>query len=389
MDKGDFIALINPAMALIFAAAFAVLWHAQRQRRYILRLAGGYLAFAAAFLLQYFSPIGDTASRLMSNGLFVLAAIAISTGALERYSRVPPMRPIVFVAATGFAAFSWFFFVQPDITWRIYLMNFTLGTIALLFATELRKVPDKKPIDWLLLAVMLFSGLSFFPRPIVAIWLEGPYATLDDFNSSLYWITLVFTGSLFLLLFAMTIITAIVLDVMEELRQKSETDLLSGLFNRRGFEAGLHTAFAARTPGTPAALIICDIDRFKSINDRYGHAVGDRVIRHFADCLTGATEGQHAVGRIGGEEFALLLENADAVTARLLAEGIRIAFSTTTALGLPNGMQVTASFGIAEVTTDETIDDLFRRADQALYLAKNSGRDCVRVAPCPARRAAS
>ena len=389
MNKGDFIALINPAMALIFAAAFAVLWHAQPQRRYILRLAGGYLAFTAAFLLQYFSPIGEAASRLMSNGLFVLAAIAISTGALERYSRVPPMRPIVFVAATGFAAFSWFFFVQPDITWRIYLMNFTLGTIALLFATELRKVPDKKPIDWLLLAVMLFSGLSFFPRPIVAIWLEGPYATLDDFNSSLYWITLVFTGSLFLLLFAMTIITAIVLDVMDELRQKSETDLLSGLLNRRGFEAGLHTAFAARTPGTPAALIICDIDRFKSINDRYGHAVGDRVIRHFADCLTGATEGQHAVGRIGGEEFALLLENADAVTARLLAEGIRIAFSTATALGLPNGVQVTASFGIAEVTADETIDDLFRRADQALYLAKNSGRDCVRVAPCPARRAAS
>jgi diguanylate cyclase (GGDEF)-like protein len=388
VSKGDFIALINPAMALIFAAAFAILWHAQRQRRYIILLSGGYLAFAFAFLLQYFSPIGDAASRLMSNGLFLIAAICIAVGALERYSRVPPMRPVVFAAGTGFAAFCWFFFVQPDITWRIYVMNFTLGTIALLFAAELRRVPGKKPIDWLLLAVMLFAGLTFFPRPLLAVWFEGPYATFADFAGSLYWISLVFTGSLFLLLFAMTIITAIALDVMDELRHKSETDLLSGLLNRRGFEAGLDAAFVARAPGTPAALIICDIDRFKSINDRYGHAVGDRVIRHFADCLTGATEGQHAVGRIGGEEFALLLENADAVTARLLAEGIRIAFSTTTALGLPHGMQVTASFGIAEVTPGETIDDLFRRADQALYLAKNSGRDCVRIAPCPARRAA-
>ena len=387
MNKGDFIALINPAMALIFAAAFAVLWYAQRQRRYILRLAGGYVAFAAAFLLLYFLPIGESASRLMANGLFVLAAVAISTGALDRYGRVPPMRPILAASAVGFTAYCWFLFVQPDISWRIYLINFTLGTVALLFATELRTVPGKKPIDWLLFAVMLFTGLSFFPRPIVAIWLEGPYATLAAFNSSFYWITLVFSGMLFLVLFAMTIITAIVLDVMDELRHKSETDLLSGLLNRRGFETALDAAFAARTPGTPAALIVCDIDRFKSINDRYGHAVGDRVIRHFADCLTGAAEGQHAVGRVGGEEFALLLENADAVTARLLAEGIRIAFSTAAGFGMPEEMRVTASFGIAEVAAGETIDDLFRRADQALYLAKNSGRDCVRVAPSPARRA--
>lgn len=388
MGKSDFIALINPAMALVFAAAFAILWHAQRQRRYILLLSGGYLAFSFAFVLQYFSPFGEMASRFTSNGLFLAGAICVATGALERYGRSVPMGPVLLAASVGFAAFCWFHFVRPDVTWRIYAMSFTLGTIALLFATELRRVPKRKPIDNVLLWVMLVSGLGFFPRPIVAVWLEGPFLTVADFAGSLYRTSLLFTGSLFLLVFAMTIITAIVLDVMDELRHKSETDLLSGLLNRRGFETGLEAAFVARAPGTPAALILCDIDRFKSINDRYGHAVGDRVIRHFADCLSGAAEGQHAVGRIGGEEFALLLENADAVTARLLAEGIRIAFSTTTALGLPDGMQVTASFGIAEVTAGETTGDLFRRADQALYLAKNSGRDCVRIAPCPARRAA-
>jgi len=387
VDKGIFIALMNPAMALTFAAAFAILWHAQRQRRYILRLSCGYLAFATAFLFQHFSPTGLTIFRFASNGLFVLGAICITTGALERYGRTPPIRAMLATAGVGLSAFTWFFFVQPDIIWRIYAVNFTLGVIALLFVVELRKAPAKKAIDRLLLAIMLIAGLSFFVRPPLTIWIEGPYATFEDFSGSLYWITLVFTGSLFLLLFALTIITAVALDVMDELRRKSETDMLSGLLNRRGFESHMEAAFATRPRGMAAALIVCDIDRFKTINDRYGHAVGDRVIRHFADCLAGATEGQHPVGRIGGEEFAILLENADAITARLLAEGIRIAFSNAAA-DFPAGIQMTASFGIAEAAPDEVSHDLFRRADQALYLAKNSGRDCVRIAADPARRAA-
>lgn len=374
-------------MALTFAAAFAILWNAQRHRRYILLLSYGYIAFAAAFLLQHFTLLGEMVSRPLSNALFLTAAICISKGALERYGRRTPIRWMVAIATVAAVIFLWFFFVQPNIVWRIFTVNFALGLIAMIFVSELRKAPDKKAIDRLLFGVILLAGLSFFIRPPLTIWLEGPYETFEEFNSSLYWITLIFTGSLFLLLFALTIITAVALDVMDELRTKSETDVLSGLLNRRGFEAHMEAAFACRACSAGAALVVCDIDRFKSINDRYGHAVGDRVIRHFADCLVRATDGRHLVGRIGGEEFALLLESADASTARLLAEGIRIAFSTTPPLDLPRGIHVTSSFGIAEIVKDEPIEDLLRRADQALYLAKNSGRDCVRVAPWPVRRA--
>jgi diguanylate cyclase (GGDEF)-like protein len=385
LNKGDFIALINPGMALIFACAFSILWHHQRERHYVRLLVGGFVALSGAFFLLYYSPLGVVVSRLASNTLFVAAGIGLVVGALERYDHRPPYRSVIMAGAAGLVGFCYFYFVQPDLSWRILAMNFAMGGIALLFAAELRIVPDKKPIDRFLFGVILFWGLSFFPRPLLAIWFDGPYADYADFHQSLYWITLVFTGSLFMLLFALTMITAIALDVMAELRERSVTDSLSGLLNRRGFEEGVTAAFAARDAGTPATLIVCDIDRFKSINDRYGHAAGDRVIEHFAECLRGATEGQHLVGRVGGEEFALLLENADAITARLLAEGVRIAFSTATALGFPSGVHLTASFGIAEVSAGESLDDLFRRADQALYLAKNSGRDCVRVSPGPAK----
>lgn len=388
MHKGDFIALINPGMALIFAASFAILWHNQRERRYIRLLVAGFLFLAVAFFLLYFSPLGLIGSRVLSNCCFLAGGMMLVIGALQRYGRRPPYGAIGAVGAAGLASFFFFFFVHPDLNWRIFLMNFAYGGIALLFAAELRDVPDKKPIDRFLLAIVTVWGFSFFPRPILAIWLDGPYGSYADLHQSLYWITLVFTGALFMLLFALTMITAIALDVMDELHRKSETDLLSGLLNRRGFENGIAGAFLRREPAAPAALIVCDIDHFKSINDRYGHATGDQVIQHFGECLRSAVEGQHLVGRIGGEEFALLLENADSATARLFAEGIRIAFSTTTALGFPDGVHLTASFGIAEICCEESTDDLFRRADKALYLAKNSGRDCVRVAADPQLRVA-
>jgi len=383
VDKGSFIALINPGMALIFASAFAILWHHQPERRYIGLLVAGFAAAGAGYFLLYFSVLGELASRLAANTLFLVSIACVVTGALRRYGREPPLKPILGFGLAGLAAFTWFYLVEPDLSWRIFAVNFAFGAIALVLAAELRQVPDKKPVDRLFFGFVLVWGLSFFPRPILTILVDGPYTTYEEFHRSLYWITIVVSGSLFMLLFALTLITAIALDVMAELREKSETDPLSRLLNRRGFEAGLAAAFAAREHGTPASLVVCDIDHFKSINDRFGHATGDRVIAHFANCLRMAVEGQHLVGRMGGEEFALMLENADAVTARLLAEGIRITFSTATALGLPNGMSLTASFGVAEVVPGESVDSLFRRADKALYRAKNSGRDCVCIASPP------
>jgi diguanylate cyclase (GGDEF)-like protein len=381
LDADFFIALINPGMALIFAATFALLWHNQRQCTYIAVLALSFAGIAAGFLLQYFEPLGPTGSKLVANVLFLACAIGLSAGALGRYGKTFPRTAILAFGGGGLAAFFWFFVIEPQMTWRIYAINFALGALALSLAAEIRAVPRRKVIDNILLGLMLVWGVSFFPRPILVMWIEGPIHTLTDFNNSLYWTTVIVSASLFLLLFALVMVMAIALDAMDELRQRSQTDSLSGLLNRRGFEEMMGAALGVPNRSAPATLVVCDIDHFKSVNDRFGHAGGDRVIERFAQCLQAAAEGQHLAGRIGGEEFALLLENADDTTARLFAEGVRIAFSNVAVPGIPAGTRITASFGVAEAAPGETVQSLFRRADKALYEAKNMGRDCVRVAP--------
>lgn len=175
---------------------------------------------------------------------------------------------------------------------------------------------------------------------------------------------------------------------MEELRKASLTDPLSGLLNRRGLEEEAKKIMA-RMAGAdiPAALVICDLDHFKAVNDRFGHACGDNVIAAFAACLRDLTR-DGAAARLGGEEFAVLLAAADLNTGRLFAEAARTACAGIVANGLPSGHPVTASFGVAEMQAGEALAALLRRADIALLDAKRGGRDCVRAYAAPARRSA-
>src|SRR5690606_3486428 len=134
-----------------------------------------------------------------------------------------------------------------------------------------------------------------------------------------------------------------------------------------------------RRRSMPVSIIVCDLDHFKAINDTHGHAVGDKVIRTFAECLRVAVGPDHVVGRIGGEEFSILLRGATASAARLFAEGVRTAFATLPMPELPAGLRTTASFGVAQWQDGESIAELSIRADAALYDAKKAGRDRVRI----------
>jgi diguanylate cyclase (GGDEF)-like protein len=180
---------------------------------------------------------------------------------------------------------------------------------------------------------------------------------------------------------AMTLIACTTSDVIAELRSESQTDPLSGLLNRRGFEDQASKMLAdARRGGLPASLVICDLDHFKAINDTFGHACGDRVIAAVGRLFGTAASARHAAGRIGGEEFAIVLPGANLPAARLFAEGIRNALARLAVEGLPQSHALTASFGVAELVGPESLIELLARADAALYAAKRDGRDRVRVA---------
>lgn len=170
---------------------------------------------------------------------------------------------------------------------------------------------------------------------------------------------------------------------LEKQRRESITDPLTGLFNRRGMELEMARVFGLSQDG-PAAMLVLDIDHFKKINDTYGHAVGDVVIRKVAETMTSMTPKDAVSVRFGGEEFIVLLPGASPELARAVGEKIRQTIERLRLIRRHDKLAISAftiSIGVATRTGGDTLDTLFDRADKALYEAKSSGRNRVISAP--------
>jgi len=171
-------------------------------------------------------------------------------------------------------------------------------------------------------------------------------------------------------------------NVRTELEHRAYSDYLTGLANRRSFieQAELELARHNRY-GDDLSMIMFDIDHFKWINDDYGHSVGDLVLQKIADICRATLREIDIIGRIGGEEFAILLPQTDALEAKHVAERLRIAFSQGE-IPLSEGLlpSFTASFGVSPADDIASIDKLLNQADDALYEAKESGRNRVCMA---------
>jgi diguanylate cyclase (GGDEF)-like protein len=153
-------------------------------------------------------------------------------------------------------------------------------------------------------------------------------------------------------------------------------DPLTDLANRRYFaERAAEALSLALRKNEPVSLIMTDIDHFKRVNDRFGHDKGDLVLKKYADLMQKNTRHEDLVARFGGEEFIILLPFTDTKHATDLAERIRTKLEQ--ADFLENGYRVTASFGVAEYLAGEDIETTIKRSDQALYTAKDTGRNRI------------
>ncbi|HLP97596.1 MAG TPA: diguanylate cyclase [Sideroxyarcus sp.] len=176
-----------------------------------------------------------------------------------------------------------------------------------------------------------------------------------------------------------------------ELEHRAHTDVLTGLNNRRYFyELAEHEFVRAKRYATPLAALMLDVDHFKRINDSHGHHAGDAVLQKLSEVCLKTLRENDIVGRFGGEEFAILLPEADGTRAAEVAERLRIAVASA-AIPLEGKVHFRffVSIGVATMNaSDENIDDMLKRADAALYAAKNAGRNRVVCAPDTAAGAA-
>ncbi len=165
----------------------------------------------------------------------------------------------------------------------------------------------------------------------------------------------------------------------EELEQLATTDGMTGIYNRRHFMTlADHEWSRSRRYGRPLSFLMIDIDFFKSINDRFGHDVGDQMIVHLTKLAGSCKRASDVLARVGGEEFALLLPETDLAQAQLVAERLRREVAENPLTASPDEISTTISIGVAICTESMNgISDLMKAADKALYDAKNSGRNRV------------
>lgn len=189
--------------------------------------------------------------------------------------------------------------------------------------------------------------------------------------------------ALIVVVFAITLILLVesMRDMMESLRQEGNIDALTGIYNRRGFEERANMLLARRA-AWPIALVMTDLDLFKGVNDTFGHPAGDRVLRQFALLLNDNVRVGDVVGRYGGEEFILMLAATNVDDAVNLAERLRLQVESMVFRTLPDDFRITASFGVAALRKDESLQSLVLHADSALYEAKRRGRNRT-VVSCP------
>ena len=168
---------------------------------------------------------------------------------------------------------------------------------------------------------------------------------------------------------------------LAEAQELGLRDPLTSLSNRRCFDINLAKEIEdAHQHHSALCLVMGDIDRFKTINDTFGHQIGDEILKMFAKLLSSNVKGRDTVARFGGEEFAIILPETKLGDAERLTENIRHQLASKELAvnnsGEPIG-RVTASFGVAQLENDENADSLVQRADSKLYEAKCSGRNCV------------
>jgi diguanylate cyclase (GGDEF)-like protein len=368
---------VLPVMFVVFTCVFVAL----------ARSDGGSTAArkgAVAFGIGALAIILDTQRQYFPSGLFVVAVplhwlVLINTvnAFLSRHGEATPRKATIAVFLIGLTINLGTTFI-PAISFA--RAPNTMIIAAILLALSLPKLCIGKPhkLDKLIALAITVLMLCYMARLTVYFSMDQSAEYIQHSQWTQFMLIFYFTNGLAALCLAFLLIVTITKDVVEKYHNENTHDALTGISNRRGFDKMADMQALDRP--VFGAVIVIDIDRFKQVNDLYGHAVGDAVLIAAARTLSNGCNGFGEVARIGGEEFAILVRTTHAEAASQLAELLRTSIAATRMFPPLDDIHFTASFGAANIEPDESISDMMRRADLALYKAKEAGRDRVAYA---------
>ncbi len=366
-------------IAAMLAAVMLIAWHSFGRPRHALLWAIAYAVGAGGWVGNLLIRLYPSDSPIIYAGIAGLICLfygLLATGFIQRSQAQARMTPLLIGAVVAALVIALTVFVLPHRGARAAMWLAYGAVMMLVSAASVARPLRRSTIPERAVALMLimFAIVDF---SIAALALGGDTAAQGEGLQLLRIVLMLLQPPAFIGvgLFSVFLVAA---DLAENMRMLATSDELTGIYNRRGFEDAAERAIRnAQRQRQPLAVVIADIDNFKAINDRHGHSAGDRALRHFASRLDRLVRRGDLIGRIGGEEFALLLVNTRAEDALDVVERIRRDIAAMPVEGA-NKVAMTASFGVTGLKPgDIALAALLSRADRALYRSKLEGRDRV------------
>jgi diguanylate cyclase (GGDEF)-like protein len=339
----------------------------------------GSLAYGFGLAITQVKLLPAPLTSALGNSLIAWAPVLSVLGVMHHSTRRLDLR-----WTYGFLFLTVALIVVNNIVMRLPVINYLAPSpIAMVlfafaaWAVWTRPAPGTGRAARFMVGMMVFAVTVWTLRNAFLLGMLGTSTDRDavDFIVSLFAIAQIVVGVALTMAFFWVEVTR----MQAELSRQAFSDPLTGLPNRRAFTARFDEALArARRQNEPLSLLIFDLDHFKQVNDRHGHAAGDAVLRHVATVVGAASRGEDIFARIGGEEFGCLLPGLDGDAAIAVADRLRAQLAEVPALIGGHMLNVTLSGGLATFPNDgDTWDRLFSEADARLYRAKQGGRNRV------------
>jgi diguanylate cyclase (GGDEF)-like protein len=343
----------------------------------IRKLAAGNALCGLGVLLVLGRAFLPPSLTVVAGNTSIMAGFCLMLAGLRRFNGHPalPARPFVLLFGAYLPALLYFTYFRDDVFARTLLFCLFNGFLSLMVAREATlSFRARGLVRWIYAAVLIFHALFCFLRAFLVFAMGVPG---DLLGGGLLVREALLETMAFLFSLSLAFVLMLMHRLSEENRTLAEKDPLTGLLNRRFFMAlaERERARAARA-GSAFSVVTLDLDHFKVINDTYGHAAGDLALKTLSEKLSELFRKSDLVGRMGGDEFLLLLPETPGSGARVAVEKILEALRESPVLYDGRTIRLTASAGISwSERGEEPLDLLLREADTALYESKRAGRD--------------